>query len=86
MILEAPEGSKLLLADFVQLDEAQQRRLIRAAVALTKGNLRPLEFDHVERVRQLALSGKGRVEIPQARVERRREKGVEFLIFLVNGP
>jgi tRNA(Ile)-lysidine synthase len=85
MILETPQGSKLLLADFVQLDEAQQRRLIRAAVALTKSNSRPLEFDHVERVRQLALSGKGLVEIPQARVERCREKGVEFLIFIGNG-
>jgi tRNA(Ile)-lysidine synthase len=78
-IRETPEGSKLLLADFVQLDEAQQRRLIRAAVALAQGDLRRLDFDHVERVRHLALAGRGIVEIPRTRVERCREGGADIL-------
>jgi tRNA(Ile)-lysidine synthase len=85
LIRETLEGPKLILADFIQLDEAQQRRLIRAAVALAKGDLRRLDFDHVERVRRLALGlalGAGRVvEIPGVRVERRREP--DGLLFVV---
>lgn len=84
LIQDTPGGPQLSLADFVQLDEAQQRRLIRAAVARAKGDLRRLEFAHVERVRRLALAGPdgqsgGRVvEIPDCRVERRRpEPGPE---------
>jgi tRNA(Ile)-lysidine synthase len=83
MIRETLAGSKLLLTDFVQLDEAQQRRLVRAAVAKAKGDLRRLDFDHVERVRRLALTGHGTVEIPGARVERRREEGAEMLLFVL---
>jgi len=90
MIRETPEGPKLMLQDFVQLDEAQQRRLIRATVALCKGDLRRLDFDHVENVRRLALLGRRAavVEIPGAKVERRREdpgrdeEGREFLLFV----
>jgi tRNA(Ile)-lysidine synthase len=82
MIREATEGSKLLLADFVQLDEAQQRRLIRAAVALAKGNLRRLDFDHVERIRRLALSGHGIVEVPGGRVEKGRKERAKILLFV----
>jgi tRNA(Ile)-lysidine synthase len=82
MIRKTTDGPKLLLTDFVQLDEAQQRRLIRAAVALAKGDLRRLDFDHVERVRRLALNGRGNgrgiVEIPGGRVERKREQEVEL--------
>ena len=80
-IRETTEGPKLLLTDFVQLDEAQQRRLIRAAVTSAKGDLRRLEFDHVERVRVLGLSGKGIVEIPGLRVERCRDESGAFLLF-----
>jgi tRNA(Ile)-lysidine synthase len=90
MIRETPEGPKLMVQDFVQLDEAQQRRLIRAAVALVKGDLRRLAFDHVENVRRLTLPGRGPgvVEIPGAKVERRREDpgppglSSEFLLFV----
>jgi tRNA(Ile)-lysidine synthase len=83
LIRETPGGPKLLIADFIQLDEAQQRRLIRAAVAQANGDLRRLDFDHVERVRGLALTGKGVVEIPYARVERRRqEDGTDVLLFV----
>jgi len=91
-IQQTPEGLKLLLENFVQLDEAQQRRLIRAAVAQAKGDLLRLDFDHVERVRRLALRGRadGRrsresrvVEIPDVRVERRREEpGNQVLLFV----
>jgi tRNA(Ile)-lysidine synthase len=91
-ILQGPEGPKLLLEDFVQLDEAQQRRLIRAAVAQAKGDLLRLDFEHVERVRCLALGGRAGarrsgeprvVEIPDVRVERQREEpGGEILLFV----
>jgi tRNA(Ile)-lysidine synthase len=86
MVREATEGAKLILADFVQLDEAQQRRVIRAAVTLAKGDLRRLDFDHVERVRRLGLAGKGIVEIPSLRVERSRDEsgeGGEVLLFVL---
>jgi tRNA(Ile)-lysidine synthase len=87
LIRETPQGPQLLLGNFVQLDEAQQRRLIRAAVAQAKGDLRRLDFDHVEKIRRLALSGKGAgkgvVEIPDARVERHREAdNSEGLLFV----
>ena len=86
LIRETPEGPKLLLENFVQLDEAQQRRLIRLAVALAKGHLLRLDFAHVERIRHLALQGRGVVEIPGARVERRREEeGREILLFVARG-
>ncbi len=75
VIVEAPEGRKLLLENFVQLSEAEQRRVVRAAVALVKGGRFRLEFDHVERIRGLAHpkaahSGKGIIEVPGLRVER----------------
>jgi tRNA(Ile)-lysidine synthase len=77
LMVEAPEGRKLLLENFVQLSEAEQRRVIRAAVAQTKGDLLRLEFDHVERIRALAHSGKGTIEVPGLRVER-QERALLF--------
>jgi tRNA(Ile)-lysidine synthase len=85
LISQAPEGPKLPLQNLVQLDEAQQRRLIRATIAQAKGDLRRLDFDHVERIRRLALDGRAgerrTVEIPDCRVERRREAQGEVLLF-----
>ena len=62
---------KLPLADFVQLSEGQQRRLLRAAIMRAKGDLRRIDFRHVEQVRLLALrrGAGGVVELPGVKVE-----------------
>jgi tRNA(Ile)-lysidine synthase len=53
---DGQEGAwKLPLADFVKLSEGQQRRLLRAAILRAKGDLRRVDFRHVEQVRLLAL-------------------------------
>lgn len=69
-------GWKLCLADFVQLGEGQQRRLLRAAIAKAKQDLRRIDYRHVEKVRIFALKrvavarGAGGVlELPGLKVE-----------------
>lgn len=65
-------GWKLALADFVQLSEAEQRRLLREALRRARGHLRQIEFSHIEEARHLALASQsGReVMLPGCRVER----------------
>lgn len=65
-------GWKLLLADFVQYYEAEQRRLLREALRRTRGHLRGVDFRHIEQARRLALeaqSGRG-IDLPGCHVER----------------
>ena len=62
---------KLSLSRFVQLDGAQQRRLLRAALART-GPLQRLDLAHIEALRTLALAGQSgqRVQLPAREVVR----------------
>lgn len=62
---------KLSLARFVQLDRAEQRRLLRAALARA-GHSRRLEWAHVEALRHLAVAGQSgqRVQLPAVEVVR----------------
>jgi tRNA(Ile)-lysidine synthase len=62
---------KLPLPDFVKLSEGQQRRLLRAAMMRAKGDLRRIDFRHVEQIRLLALKqgAGGRLELPGIKVE-----------------
>lgn len=78
-LLEAvPGGWKLPLEPFVQLQEAEQRRLLREALRKLRppaprpgARLRPIEFRHVEQARLLAKSPSGREAlVPGCRVER----------------
>lgn len=65
-------GWKLLLTDFVQYLEAEQRRLLREALRRTRGHLRGVDFRHIEQTRRLALeaqSGRG-IDLPGCHVER----------------
>ena len=45
---------------------AVQRRLLRRAIALVRGNLRSIDFDHVEGIRVLlkTAEGSGRIQLP----------------------
>ena len=45
---------------------ALQRRLLRRAIALVRGNLRSIDFDHVEGIRALlkTTEGSGRIQLP----------------------
>jgi tRNA(Ile)-lysidine synthase len=56
----------LELGSFCQLPRALARRLARRAIELAKGDLRGIEFEHVEGVMRLAesLHGHGRFQIP----------------------
>jgi tRNA(Ile)-lysidine synthase len=55
-----------------QLPPALARRLVRRAIELAKGDLRRVEFPHVEKVRELARSGTGtgRARLPGLFVQR----------------
>ncbi len=81
-LLSSGEGAwKLLLADFVQYHEAEQRRLLREALRRTRGHLRGVDFRHVEQTRRLALkaqSGRG-IDLPGCHVER----ALDGLVFRV---
>ena len=90
-MLEPVEGGwKLPLVKLVQLSEGLQRRLLRAAIMRAKGNLRRIDFRHVEQIRRLALDGgdTGRgprkvIELPGCRVE--REPDALFFIICALG-
>ena len=53
-------------ANLTALPVALQRRIIRRSAALVKGNLTQIDFQHIERIREMALSreGSGRIQIP----------------------
>ncbi|MCW5977056.1 MAG: tRNA lysidine(34) synthetase TilS [Bryobacteraceae bacterium] len=72
-LLTVKKPAVLLRADrLAGLPEAAGRRLVRRAVALAKGDLRRLGFQHVERVLELARSrfGEGRADLPGLSVVR----------------
>jgi len=55
-----------------QLPEAAARRLLRRAIELAKGSVRRVEFEHVERLMELAAAGQGTggLALPGLRAER----------------
>ncbi|MEJ7609046.1 MAG: tRNA lysidine(34) synthetase TilS, partial [Bryobacteraceae bacterium] len=60
-------GATLLRADKLsRFHPAVARRLVRRAIAETKGNMRSIDLIHVERIMQLAAQkdGRGRTQIP----------------------
>ena len=63
-----PEEETVFLrtAPFLELEPARQRRLLRRAIARIKGDLRAIDFRHVEGIRVLTQSweGSGRLQIP----------------------
>ncbi|MBK5294066.1 MAG: tRNA lysidine(34) synthetase TilS, partial [Acidobacteriia bacterium] len=56
----------LHLPAFAAAPPALQRRLLRAAIARAKGDLRGVDLEHVERLRELGLRdrGEGRIQLP----------------------
>ncbi|MEP6962187.1 MAG: tRNA lysidine(34) synthetase TilS, partial [Acidobacteriota bacterium] len=67
-----PGGIEIEVSQVQPLPAALARRLIRYAIRLVKGDLRGIEYAHVERVLELAgrPSGSGRCSLPGVRVER----------------
>ena len=68
-----PAGSPILsAAELASLSPAKARRLIRRTIQQVKGNLRQIDFDHVESILLLARSprGHGRLQVPGAQVLR----------------
>ena len=65
-------GVELHASALVALPHAVGRRLIRRAIAQVKGDLQRLEYDHVERVLELAAQaeGDGRLRLPGLDVRR----------------
>jgi tRNA(Ile)-lysidine synthase len=66
------DGIELHAETLGALPRAVARRAIRKAIALAKGDLRRLEFEHVERILELAsrAAGDGRLHIPGLDVRR----------------
>jgi len=60
------EAVLLDLQAFGPVPAALQRRLLRAAIVRAKGDLRGVDLDHVERLRELASRdrGEGRIQLP----------------------
>ncbi len=65
-------GIEIDVRSFVLLPPAIARRVVRRAIATAKGNLRGIDFDHVERILALAAqdSGDGRLQLPGLDVRR----------------
>jgi tRNA(Ile)-lysidine synthase len=65
-------GIELSAPAVAELPAAVSRRLIRGAIAQVKGDLRRLEFGHVERILQLAAQpeGDGRLRLPGLDIRR----------------
>jgi tRNA(Ile)-lysidine synthase len=65
-------GVELRVSALTDLPPAVSRRLVRRAIEQVKGDLRRLEFDHVERVLELAAQneGDGRLRLPGLDVRR----------------
>jgi len=68
-------GVELDVRSLANLPRAIARRVIRRAIVTAKGNLRGIEFEHVERVIDLAAqeNGDGRLQLPGVDVRRSYE-------------
>lgn len=67
LVLVEREGSVLVHVNpLTELPLAVGRRLLRRAIQCAKGDTRAIEFDHVERILQIAAAtaGTGRVQVP----------------------
>lgn len=67
-----PAGSELNVKKLTVAPRAMARRQARRAIAAAKGDLRGIEFEHVERILELAASpaGEGRLQLPGVEVIR----------------
>jgi tRNA(Ile)-lysidine synthase len=67
-----PDAVVILARDLAVLAPAAGRRLVRGAIAQSKGDLRGVSFDHVEAVLEMAASpnGHGRMDLPGLQVIR----------------
>ncbi len=63
-------GLELRAAALAALPRAAARRLVRRAIAQTKGNLRKIEYPHVEQVLELAGVPQGHACLPELTVTR----------------
>jgi len=72
ILLARAGGIELRASTLISLPLAVRRRLVRLAISQVKGDLRRLEFTHVERVLELAAEagGDGRLRLPGIDVRR----------------
>jgi tRNA(Ile)-lysidine synthase len=72
LLVAGPVGLEIRAGELAALPKAVGRRLVRFAIENIKGDLRRLEFAHVESVLALAsrAGGSGRIELPGATVVR----------------
>ena len=72
ILLPRAEGIEVRASDLTELAPAVSRRLLRHAVTLVKGDLRRLEYGHVERILELAAQpqGDGRLRLPGLDIRR----------------
>jgi len=72
ILIERSGGIELRASVLAALPAALGRRIIRHAITRVKGDLRQLEFDHVDRVLELAAQaeGHGRLRLPDLDIRR----------------
>jgi tRNA(Ile)-lysidine synthase len=72
LVLQSPFGVEVRAEKLASLPRALGRRLVRHAIGLAKGNLRRIEFQHVEKVLALSSSphGTGAARLPGVTVVR----------------
>ncbi len=72
VLVSGPMGVEILAADLSERPRAVARRLVRRAIETVKGDLRGVEFQHVERVLELSAKGygKGGAKLPGVIVTR----------------
>ncbi len=72
LLLQSPFGVEIRAEKLASLPRALGRRVVRHAIGLAKGNLRRVEFQHVEKVLALSssLHGTGAVRLPGVTVAR----------------
>ena len=63
MLVVTPGAVEIAAGDLAKVSRAVARRLIRHAIRQAKGNLRAVQFDHIDKVLELPEAG-GRAELP----------------------
>jgi tRNA(Ile)-lysidine synthase len=71
-LIDKPETILISTKPYLELPVAAQRRLLRRAIERVRGSLRAIDFQHVERIREMMATreGSGRMQLPDLDIYR----------------